>query len=118
MLSKSENNVAPEGCEGIFILCPVPDLRYKPSWDDKNNLADSIIDDLSSRTGFDIKANLKTKTIMTPQDWADKLNLYKGSGLGLLLCKDFIEFHKGKVWVESELGKGSKFCFTLPKSVG
>lgn len=83
VLSKSEKSVAPEGCEGIFILCPVPDLRYKPNWDDKNELADNIIDDLSSRTGFDIKNNLITKTIMTPQDWADKLNLYKGSGLGL-----------------------------------
>ena len=42
----------------------------------------------------------------------------KGSGLGLVLCKDFIESHDGKVWVESEVGKGSKFCFTLPKSTG
>jgi signal transduction histidine kinase len=41
----------------------------------------------------------------------------KGSGLGLLLCKDFIESHEGKVWVESKIGKGSKFCFTLPKSM-
>ena len=43
-------------------------------------------------------------------------NREKGSGLGLLLCKDFIESHDGKVWVESEIGRGSKFCFTLPKS--
>lgn len=41
----------------------------------------------------------------------------KGSGLGLILCKDFIESHDGKVWVESELGKGTTFCFTLPKSM-
>jgi two-component system sensor histidine kinase/response regulator len=38
----------------------------------------------------------------------------KGTGIGLILCKEFIEKHGGKIWVESKEGNGSKFKFTLP----
>jgi phytoene desaturase len=83
VLSKSDPTCAPDGCENVYILCPVPDLRFKKDWSDREDLADNIIGDLSKRVDFDIKSNFITKTILDPSDWAEQLNLYKGSGLGL-----------------------------------
>jgi phytoene desaturase len=83
VVSKSDPDAAPEGCESLFVLCPVPDLRFKPDWSDRDEVAAGIIEDLSSRIGVNVKDHIISQTVMTPVEWRDAFNLYKGSGLGL-----------------------------------
>lgn len=66
-------------------------------------------------TGIGIRPEILEKLFRT-EECITTPGIYKekGTGLGLLLCKEFVEKHKGKIWVESELQKGSKFSFILP----
>ena len=83
VLSKHNSECAPEGCESLFIVCPVPDLRYKPNWDDRDEIVDSIIEDFSGRIGKNIAPEIVSRTVYTPEDWQSQFNLHRGSGLGL-----------------------------------
>ncbi|MBN1769461.1 MAG: phytoene desaturase [Prolixibacteraceae bacterium] len=81
--SKNNPEYAPEGKDSLFILCPSPDLRFKPDYSDRETIAQNIIDDLSERTGYNINSMIESKTVLSPEHWQNMFNLYKGSGLGL-----------------------------------
>jgi len=65
-----------------------------------------------SGVGIDQK-NIKRLFRIDDQYKSEGTAKEQGTGLGLILCKEFIEKNNGKIWVASELGKGSKFSFSL-----
>jgi phytoene desaturase len=83
VLSGSNPGCAPENSESLFFVCPVPDLRFKSRWDDRDEIADSIIDDFSARIKKNIRPFIVSRTVYTPYDWQNQFNLHRGSGLGL-----------------------------------
>lgn len=83
VISRHNPACAPPGAEALLFVVPVPDLRYKKDWSDKELIADSILADFSARIGQDIRPSVVSHTIYTPEDWQQQFNLYRGSGLGL-----------------------------------
>lgn len=66
-------------------------------------------------TGIGISPENQKKLFMLDKNYSIKgTNGEFGTGLGLILCKEFVEKCGGKIWVESIVAKGSRFCFTLP----
>lgn len=74
-----------------------------------NNVIVSVKDSGKGIKKEDQEKLLKANTHFTSYGTSNE----KGSGLGLMLCKDFVELHDGKLWFESEEGKGSTFLFSL-----
>ncbi|HEY6913094.1 MAG TPA: HAMP domain-containing sensor histidine kinase, partial [Paludibacter sp.] len=65
--------------------------------------------------GVGIRADAMDKLFVIEKSYSTiGTNDEKGTGLGLILCKEFIERHGGTIWAESEFGKGSSFHFTIP----
>jgi signal transduction histidine kinase len=69
-----------------------------------------------SDTGIGISSEDQAKIFEEfRQVGGDYAHKREGTGLGLTLAKKFVELHGGKIWVESEVGKGSTFSFSLPE---
>ncbi len=68
-------------------------------------------------TGMGINAENQKKLFKIEENFTTfGTNHEKGTGLGLILCKEFVEINGGEIWVESEEGKGTCFHFTIPKT--
>lgn len=79
VLSKNNPQCAPDGCESLFFVCPVPNLIYKPDWSDRDKIVDSILKDFGKRIDMDIMPNIISRTIYTPNEWQNRFNLFMGS---------------------------------------
>jgi signal transduction histidine kinase len=77
---------------------------------DSENVTISVSDNGIGISPQNLKKLFDISEVITTKGTADE----KGTGLGLSLCKEFVEKHGGKIWVESEVGKGSRFSFSLP----
>jgi signal transduction histidine kinase len=76
------------------------------------NVIISISDNGVGIAPYDLTKLFNISEVITTKGTSNE----KGTGLGLLLCKEFIEKHGGEIWVKSDVGKGSEFKFTLPVS--
>ena len=79
----------------------------------RNRLVEFSVKDSGKGIDEQYQKRLFDRYFQVPTDGQNK----SGSGLGLAISKDFIEAQQGKIWVESAIGEGSRFAFTLPVAV-
>lgn len=80
--------------------------------------SDSFIEISVTDTGIGMKADDLPKLFRIDVHHSEiGTDEEKGTGLGLVLCRELVEKNSGRIWVKSEFGKGSQFIFTLPKIV-
>src|SRR5262249_15087730 len=75
---------------------------------------DGFVEVSVSDTGIGIAPEDQEKVFEEFRQVGTAAKKVEGTGLGLTLCRKFVELHGGRIWVKSELGAGSTFTFTIP----
>jgi signal transduction histidine kinase len=75
---------------------------------------DGLVEVSVSDTGIGIAPEDQEKVFEEFRQVGTAAKKIEGTGLGLTLCRKFVELHGGKIWVKSQLGTGSTFAFTIP----
>ena len=82
--TKTDPSMAPEGCESIYVLVPVSNLKGKVDWEqEKEVYADKILTFLEKWGLTDLKENLDVFEIFTPEDFKTKLNAFQGNAFAI-----------------------------------
>jgi signal transduction histidine kinase len=75
---------------------------------------DAFVEVSVSDTGVGIAAEDQEKVFEEFRQVGTAERKAEGTGLGLTLCRKFVELHGGRIWVKSQVGAGSTFAFTIP----
>jgi len=79
---------------------------------------DGLVEVSVSDTGIGIAPEDQEKVFEEFRQVGTAAKKIEGTGLGLTLCRKFVELHGGKIWVKSQVGEGSTFTFTIPARTG
>ena len=91
-------------------------MPWQPDDSLRGAVRDSVIEVSIRDHGMGIAPDFVQKLFNRYERYEKTSNKIIGTGLGLALARQIVEMHGGKIWVESEVGKGSDFRFTLPLS--
>ena len=105
-------------------------LKFSPAGSPVDIIATKIRGRRESDHGDLVQISVKDRGIGIPEDEKQRIfdqfiqvqqgssRSFQGAGLGLYICRSFVELHGGKIWVDSTIGEGSTFHFTIPIKQG